>query len=449
MGSSISTCFSYYKETHLEIIKLPITQRFDDFANKNKGSSPVFMLDQFLSKELEGILTKYNNQTELLKSTGVDSKLKSRLKVFDANLSTAEILINQLLELYEARLGTLASSKGKGFFGFFRRNNQIDENKISLALADFKSCKSIVDKCTLELQFAIQETSTNLVVIDKLIQELASFSAELKVLDQYVSSQNDYVFFQMLMNQKIESIEMMIKLMLTNSNIEKSNMTMALIKVRAEVSVFREKIELLIAKGAPDELAWKDESTNNVGNAINDKPRPDEPNNYQKELAKIKDLEHKYRFIKSLAEINYKLRKFVFTAEESSRVLANSFGKEGMLFRNLRVEASTDVKSFVVYTNVMPFLALDILRITEPSKDSKVNSQFLSQIYLLTSLDGDLYSHIQQGLKMAYPVDSTDWINWREEITQHYFNEYKTNIELAVKPFLIDDPKIANIYSGR
>jgi hypothetical protein len=62
---------------------------------------------------------------------------------------------------------------------------------------------------------------------------------------------------------------------------------MALIKVRTEVSVFREKIDLLIAKGAPDELAWKDES------AMNDKPRPDEPNKYEEELAKIKDLEHK------------------------------------------------------------------------------------------------------------------------------------------------------------
>ncbi len=88
-------------------------------------------------------------------------------------------------------------------------------------------------------------------------KEIAHFLDELKNLEHHLSVKSDQIdapFTQTLLTQKIDSIKMMMELMMKHSEVEKALLVQGLLTVKTEVPQFREVIDILISKGAPEEL---------------------------------------------------------------------------------------------------------------------------------------------------------------------------------------------------
>lgn len=101
-------------------------------------------MSKFLDQESQELFSRYNDQTELLNRKGIDSKLKSRLAVFNSTISTANTLGNFLIAQYQSKLTDLDKQKSRRFFGLFRKDPKKLEEQLNKALEEFKKCKTIL-----------------------------------------------------------------------------------------------------------------------------------------------------------------------------------------------------------------------------------------------------------------------------------------------------------------
>lgn len=76
--------------------------------------------------------------------------------MFDATISTANTLGNSLMALYQSNLTDLDKQNSRNFFSFFRKDPKKLDDQLKKALEEFKNFKTVFDRCSMELNEAMQ-----------------------------------------------------------------------------------------------------------------------------------------------------------------------------------------------------------------------------------------------------------------------------------------------------
>lgn len=377
-----------------------LIDRLNHLLEENPYATPILLMNNFLESELAKVTSEYQAQVELFSRVGVNSKLQSTAKVLEATMGTAERLLSELEEIAESEISIQESNESKtGWRRIFRRKSKFEkesegdlQNKLlNEKINSFKSCKTGVDKCSLELRKAIDEAGENLVKIDFLIQKLKDFSLTLEELKNSihktkVSNHEDDLFLKQIIQQRIDLIENKIKNMKTASQLEKTKLITALATINSILPQFEERILIMLAKFA-DKEAVKDWEK-----VIPEKNEGSYSSLMMKNIIGAGSDYAKFEIIRSLSVGAAEKNTKIFDSSEALRILQsisaeNSYANKVIVqisfFENISFKSDPMFKQAPTYSGDMPLLPMIVYllgKITKPNADEpSSNSSFYSK----------------------------------------------------------------------
>lgn len=239
-----------------------IVVRFNSFINSQPNGFIGILIDDFLKQELESSLESYNFQLEIMNQKGTDSAFKSQSKLFETHLSTLATKI----QIVEKLLTPSIISRL-----FTSQNTRLE--KLNRAAEEVAQCRTKFEKCSVSLESAVRESSKYIETLTKLLLTLKNKRSELIELNNHIvenretydPSNSDAI---LLSNTYVRQLEQTI--FNTNSilDMESRSLNLALINIRTDIPEMKEKIEGLIAKGAPESIRKTIEEESNIQSNI-------------------------------------------------------------------------------------------------------------------------------------------------------------------------------------
>ena len=292
-----------------------------------------------------------------------------------------------------ANLNKKAKS-GRKFWIFGSKNKTVsDSESIKKEFNKFKVCNTNFNSCVSTLQEAIEETGKNLVGVNSLIKSLEKLHNEINLLSQSLEKNNDDVYLDSIITQKLNSITERIKILSSNAGIEKTKLVSALYYMNEQIPLFKERAEIVFAKmGEPLKTDVEANKT---------KPISLLKDELLNRIASLKTHMDKYNFIQTL--FFNRNGKTVFTAEQAIEIMENN-----NLFLDL-TDTLIDMHTRDIFpqrewrnwtlrfrNSPLPFLVLYFAEMTAKSDDPEVNLKFYltcSEMMSKSALKFHNYTH--------------------------------------------------------
>lgn len=238
--------------------KESIVVRFKSFLNTRTGGFFAILIDDFMKQELDSSMKSYDLQLEVMNQKGTDSAFKSQSRLFETHFSTLETKIKIIEQL-------LAPSMISRLFT--RQNARLE--KLNRAAEEVAQCRTKFEKCSVNLESAVRESSQNIETLTKLLVTLKNKRAELIELNNHIGenleiydpSNSDST---LLLNTYIRQLDQIISNTNSILTMESKSLTLALIKIRTDIPEMKERINDLIAKGAPEAIRKTVEEKSNI-----------------------------------------------------------------------------------------------------------------------------------------------------------------------------------------